>query len=135
MRCKGISCAALGALLSWFSAGAQTFGEFTGRVADSTGAVIAGAKVTITNVATNVARATETNEAGNYTVPFVSPGVYDLQAETEGFKTALQEDWTLTSGRCRARRLQLGDRCRNPRSSRLKRVRRCFRPPQRQSAL
>lgn len=98
MRCKGISCIALGALLSWFSAGAQTFGEFTGRVADSTGAVIAGAKVAITNVATNVSRVTETNEAGNYTVPFVSPGVYDLQAETEGFKTALQEDWTLQVG-------------------------------------
>lgn len=98
MRYGGIPCVALGALLSWFSAGAQTFGEFTGRVADSTGAVIAGARVTITNVATNVARVAETNEAGNYTVPFVSPGVYDLQAETEGFKTALQEDWTLQVG-------------------------------------
>lgn len=98
MRYKGVSCVALGALLSCFSAGAQTFGEFTGRVADSTGAVIAGAKVTITNVATNVSRVTETNESGNYTVPFVSPGVYDLQAETEGFKTALQEDWTLQVG-------------------------------------
>ena len=98
MRCRGIPCVALGALLSWFSAEAQTFREFTGRVADSTGAVIAGAKVTITNVATNVSRVTETNEAGNYTVPFVGPGVYDLQAETEGFKTALQEDRTLQVG-------------------------------------
>ena len=77
---------ALGVLVSVLSlslpAGAQTFGEFTGRVADTTGAVIAGAKVTITNTATNVARETETNEAGNFTVPFLNPGVYDLQAET-----------------------------------------------------
>ncbi len=77
---------------------AQTFGEFTGTVTDSTGAVIAGAKVTITNIATNAAREAETNEAGNYTVPFVNPGVYDLQAETEGFKTTRQEDWTLQVG-------------------------------------
>lgn len=77
---------------------AQTFGEFTGVVSDSSGAVIAGARVTITNTATSVARVTETNESGNYTVPFVSPGVYDLQAETDGFKAARQEDWTLQVG-------------------------------------
>ncbi|MDE0104050.1 MAG: carboxypeptidase-like regulatory domain-containing protein [Bryobacterales bacterium] len=79
------------AILAAVAAGGQTFGEFTG-------AVIAGAKVTITSTATNVARETETNESGNYTVPFLSPGVYDLQAETDGFKSARQEDWTLQVG-------------------------------------
>lgn len=90
--------AVLGALLLALPAGAQTFGEFTGRVADATGAVIAGARVTITNAATNVARETETNESGNYTVPFVNPGVYDVQAEADGFKAARQEAWTLQVG-------------------------------------
>ena len=85
-------------LLLAATVGAQTFGEFTGRVADSSGAVIAGAKVTIINTATNVARATETNESGNYAVPFVNPGVYDLLAETDGFKAARQEAWTLQVG-------------------------------------
>ena len=94
---RGAACLALALLVS-ATAGAQTFGEFTGRVSDATGAVIAGAKVTITNTATNVARETETNESGNYTVPFVNPGVYDLQAETDGFKAALQENWTLQVG-------------------------------------
>ena len=86
------------AILATIAVGGQTFGKFTGRVADTTGAVIAGAKVTITNTATNVARETETNESGNYTVPFLSPGVYDLLAETDGFKAARQEDWTLQVG-------------------------------------
>jgi len=70
--------------------GAQTFGEINGTVADPSGAVIAGTTVTVTNTATNVARTVETNEAGNYNVPFLNPGVYDLKAELEGFKTATQ---------------------------------------------
>jgi len=70
--------------------GAQTFGEINGTVADPSGAVIAGTTVTVTNTATNVARTVETNEAGNYNVPFLNPGVYDLKAELDGFKTATQ---------------------------------------------
>ncbi|MBI1353470.1 MAG: TonB-dependent receptor plug domain-containing protein [Acidobacteria bacterium] len=70
----------------------QTFGEITGSVTDSSGAVIAGAKVTVTNAGTNVTREVETNEAGNYSVPFLNPGVYNLKAEIEGFKTAAVND-------------------------------------------
>ncbi len=76
------------ALLFSLPASAQTFGEITGTVTDTTGAVIAGAKVTVTNEATNVARQVETNEVGAYDVPFLNPGVYTIQAETEGFKAA-----------------------------------------------
>ena len=45
---------------------AQTYGEITGTVADTTGAVVAGATVTVTNTATNQTRVVETNEVGNY---------------------------------------------------------------------
>jgi hypothetical protein len=65
---------------------AQTFGEITGTVTDSTGAIVPGATVTVTNQATNVARVVQTNEAGNYTVPFLNPGRYELKAEADGFK-------------------------------------------------
>lgn len=75
-------------LLVGSPAAAQTFGEISGTVADPSGAVIAGAKVTITNTATNVARTVETNATGSYAVPFLNPGVYNLRAELEGFKTA-----------------------------------------------
>ncbi|MBI1354178.1 MAG: TonB-dependent receptor plug domain-containing protein [Acidobacteria bacterium] len=75
-------------LLATAPVAAQTFGEISGTVSDPSGAVIAGAKVTITNTATNVAREVETNVQGLYSVPFLNPGVYDLQAELEGFKTA-----------------------------------------------
>ena len=71
-------------------AAAQTYGDMSGTVTDPSGAVIAGAKVTVTNTATNVAREVETNAAGNYNVPFLNPGVYNVTAELDGFKTASQ---------------------------------------------
>src|SRR5258708_9268292 len=70
----------------------QTFGEITGTVTDATGAVVAGAGVTVTNVSTNQIRRLETNRTGNYTVPFLVPGIYNVQAETAGFKTATRSN-------------------------------------------
>ena len=69
-------------------ASAQSFAEVTGTVSDSTGAVVAGATITIVNTASNETRAVETNEVGNYSVPFLKPGVYNISAELEGFKTS-----------------------------------------------
>ena len=45
-----------------------------GLVSDSTGAVIQGAKVTLTNADTNVRVESTTNETGNYCVPVDSGG-------------------------------------------------------------
>jgi hypothetical protein len=58
-----------------------------GIVTDTTGASIAGAKVTATNQATNVAQTTTTNESGNYTFPLVPVGDYTVKCEVSGFKT------------------------------------------------
>ena len=66
----------------------QNYGSITGTVIDSSGAGIAGAKVTATNTATNTTRNSETNGAGSYTIPFLVPGVYNVQAEASGFKLA-----------------------------------------------
>ena len=79
----------LGCLATFPVAGlAQNFGEITGTVTDPSGAVIAGATVTVTNDATATSRTAETNEAGNYTVPFLNPGTYTLTAALDGFRTA-----------------------------------------------
>ena len=42
----------------------QTFGEITGAVRDTTGAVVPGVTVTITNASTNATRSTVSNDAG-----------------------------------------------------------------------
>src|ERR1051325_10853253 len=67
---------------------AQTFGEITGEVRDSTGAVVPGVNVTIVNTATNATRSAVTNEAGVYSFPSLPPGVYNLRAEKQGFKSS-----------------------------------------------
>ena len=77
---------------------AQNYGEINGTVSDPTGAVIAGATVTVTNTATNIARSVQTNASGNYTVPFLAPGQYDVRAEQMGFKAVRHADVQLQVG-------------------------------------
>jgi hypothetical protein len=77
---------------------AQSFGEITGAVSDATGAVIAGANVTVTNTANNQIRQSVTNETGNYSVPYLVPGDYDVRVENPGFKTATRKNVTIEVG-------------------------------------
>lgn len=67
---------------------AQTAGRITGVVTDTTGAVISGAKIVLTNQSTGVARATVSTGSGDYTFTFVAPGQYTLQASHAGFNSA-----------------------------------------------
>lgn len=71
---------------------AQTFGEITGALVDSSGAVVAGALIKATNNATSQVRQVETNETGSYTIPFLAPGLYQVRAEKVGFRTAMRSD-------------------------------------------
>jgi hypothetical protein len=66
----------------------QTLGEITGRVSDPSSAGVPGATVTLTNTGTNAARTTTTTDAGDYTLPSVPPGFYNLKVEHTGFSTA-----------------------------------------------
>jgi outer membrane receptor protein involved in Fe transport len=72
-----------------------------GRVVDSTGAVIPGVSVKISNLDTNQSFDGLTNSAGDYTVPYLHPGRYSLEAQSQGFRAykhsafALEVDQTL----------------------------------------
>lgn len=59
----------------------------TGTIADPMGAVIAGSKITATQIATGIKRDTVTNEDGRYVFSNMSPGDYELRAESKGFAT------------------------------------------------
>jgi hypothetical protein len=74
---------------------AQTFGDISGHVADSTGAVIPDTTVTLTNVGTAGVRNTMTTASGDYTFTAVPVGVYKIQATHAGFKTASSNNVTL----------------------------------------
>lgn len=66
--------------------GQSTTQSIQGLVTDSSGAVIVGATVTITNTGTGVAQTTKTNESGYYSFQLVPVGNYDLHVEMQGFK-------------------------------------------------
>ena len=73
-------------------------GQFTGVVTDPSGAAIANAKVTITNMATNLTVSATTNQAGLYTVKELPIGLYKITVEAAGFKTSSHANVTLNAG-------------------------------------
>src|SRR5260370_25369188 len=70
-------------------------GTSSGRVSDSSGAVVPGATVRVINVSTNVVTTLTTNGAGAYVATSLNPGVYNVEAEAKGFKTAIVKVITL----------------------------------------
>ena len=73
-------------------------GQFTGTVTDPSGAAIANAKVTVTNVGTNLSVATTTNQTGSYVARELPVGTYRITAEASGFKTTTNTDLALNAG-------------------------------------
>lgn len=64
-----------------------TVGGVSGTVKDPTGAVVRGARITLTNEATKVSQRTVSTETGTYVFASVPIGTYTLQADAPGFKT------------------------------------------------
>ncbi len=71
--------------------GQAVTGAITGSVKDPTGSLVPGAQVTVRGMETGIAKTVSTNEAGSYSIPFLNPGTYALEASHSGFKTFVQE--------------------------------------------
>jgi len=67
-------------------------GTVLGTVTDASGAVVATAKVTLTEVNTGVSRTSETNTSGNFTFPEIPEGAYSVTVEAAGFKKEVQQN-------------------------------------------
>jgi hypothetical protein len=67
----------------------------TGIVTDSSGAVIPKTHVIITNVGTNISHDAETSNAGEYTIPLLTPGEYRVKVDVQGFRSVMQSGVTL----------------------------------------
>src|SRR5581483_10829266 len=74
------------ALLSWNGFAQEFRGTISGLVTDPTGAPVSGAQVTVTEVHTAAKLQTTSNSSGQYTVPFLAPGDYDIDVTAQGFK-------------------------------------------------
>jgi len=97
MRSASRALIAVALLMACSFARAQVTGQGTisGTVTDSSGAVIVGAHLTITDVETNVARETDTNRTGYYEVNNLNPGVYSISAGSPGFGALKRQGITL----------------------------------------
>jgi Carboxypeptidase regulatory-like domain/TonB-dependent Receptor Plug Domain/TonB dependent receptor len=78
---------------------AQTFrGTLLGTVSDATGAVLPGASISVKNMDTGIERTTESNGAGEFTVPELPVGRYSLSVTMTGFNTYHAEGVEVTVG-------------------------------------
>jgi hypothetical protein len=64
--------------------------SIAGRVVDTSGAVLPGATVTVTNVDTGIKNAVTSNSEGLYEIPLLPPGHYTIKGELSGFRTQTQ---------------------------------------------
>ena len=96
MKIHVVAASALLALTALF---AQEFrGTFSGLVTDAHGAAIAKAKIVAIEKATGNKSETLSSATGEYTIPFLAPGEYEITAEMAGFKTYKREGLTLSIG-------------------------------------
>jgi protocatechuate 3,4-dioxygenase beta subunit len=70
---------------------AVNFAQIQGRVVDASGAAVANAKVTATQTANGLVRTTSTNETGQYSLPSLPVGPYEL-------RISAQIQWVRTEG-------------------------------------
>jgi len=75
-----------------------TTADITGRVVDQLGATVPNTTVTVRSIGTNQTRTTTTDEEGEYTITQLSPGVYEVSVEAQGFSKALLKDIELNIG-------------------------------------
>ena len=78
--------------------GQAVTGSIVGNITDPSGAAVAGAKVTITEINTGIARAATTNEDGVFVVSYLPPGTYKLEIEKTGFKRFTTTGLQLATG-------------------------------------
>jgi hypothetical protein len=74
---------------------AQTFGQVTGQITDSSGAAVPDAAVTLKNTATDAVRQTVSTASGDYSFPSLPPGTYSIAAEKQGFKKSESSNITV----------------------------------------
>ena len=97
--CSSLGALALSSVVA-VSAYAQTaaLGNIAGIVRDSSGAIVPGATVTVTNSQTGAARTLTTDSEGHYAASFLQPGVYEVVLAGQGFGTVDRRNVNVTVG-------------------------------------
>ena len=90
MRVKCLSLWLLLVLVMAPPAFAQSTGTILGTVRDPSGAVLPGVAVTVVDAGTGSSRTVTTDGQGNYVVPNLPIGTYDITAELVSFDKLLR---------------------------------------------
>ena len=96
MRTIIVLCTA--GLLAGSLYGQEYRGTFSGSVTDEQGAAIPKAAIVATETRTGTKATAVTESTGEYTLPFLAPGEYEISAEASGFKRTLRQGLTLNAG-------------------------------------
>src|SRR5712691_3500142 len=98
LRLVVIAAVALLACGTAFSQSQISAGDIKGTVTDSTGAVLPGASVTVTNIETGVERSLVTDSTGNFRFFLVPPAEYELKVQLASFSTYTRRPLQVTVG-------------------------------------
>ena len=83
-------------VLTGVASAQETTGTLTGRLVDTQGLAVPGATVTVTGP--QGARSFVSDAEGRFSAPFLTPGLYDVRAELQGFKAVQVDDITVSLG-------------------------------------
>ncbi len=81
-----------------FAQASVSTAEVRGQVTDASGAVIAGATVSVTDVGKGTTRTVTTDEGGSYSILALLPATYNMKVEASGFATKTLSNLTLDVG-------------------------------------
>ncbi|MFN7544855.1 MAG: carboxypeptidase regulatory-like domain-containing protein [Acidobacteriota bacterium] len=87
--CLGIAALIVGTATMM---GQAVNGTLVGTVTDSSNALVASAKVTITAKGTGISQLGSTNASGNFAFPNLQPGVYKVEVEVAGFRKSIRDN-------------------------------------------
>src|SRR6266496_831233 len=96
VRTKGSLPLRVAAIIVWCGCGVMTAyaqvqaGRIVGTIYDPNKAVVPGATVTVKDLATNVSKQVVTNDAGDYVITPLDPGIYSVSATASGFETTVR---------------------------------------------
>ncbi len=93
--CRTVALAGAVCALAVSAWGQQVTAAFTGQVTDPSGAPVPGAQVTATDTDRGTKWPTSTNQDGEYNLPRVPIGTYDVKVEHEGFQKAVESHVSL----------------------------------------
>ena len=79
-----------------FAAAQETTGTITGRAIDAQGLPVPGATITATGP--QGVKTTITDSQGHFSFPFITPGMYTVRSELQGFRTIERKDITVRLG-------------------------------------